>query len=260
MAIVVTSLGTNSNKSSADPWTPFSNITLAAAEMIFLCVAADDFNVTSVKWNNIVMSEDIDAGNTTLRIRFFSYYSSGGGTGDIVIDYGTFVPVAMAATLYKASGLSSSAQLDKTAIGTGDGTDALTGYTGVLSQADEVIIVASAVEDEVDDAHGAWTAGADYVSDNVQFNATNGGGDASNIQVHSATRIVTTTATMRGVDAGHDSSDWAACIASYKMAAAGGPTLNAYNKILYTSEPPTPNAWNQVKQEAGAGWKKLLYV
>lgn len=33
-----------------------------------------------------------------------------------------------------------------------------------------------------------------------------------------------------------------------------------WNKILYTSEPPTPNAWNQVKQEAGTGWKKLLYI
>ena len=39
-----------------------------------------------------------------------------------------------------------------------------------------------------------------------------------------------------------------------------GPTPNEYNKILYTSEPPTPNAWNQVKQEAGTGWRKLLYV
>ena len=39
-----------------------------------------------------------------------------------------------------------------------------------------------------------------------------------------------------------------------------GPIPNAYNKILFTSEPPTPNAWNQVKQEAGTGWKKLLYV
>lgn len=32
-----------------------------------------------------------------------------------------------------------------------------------------------------------------------------------------------------------------------------------WNKILYTNEPPTPNAWNQVKREAGTGWKKLLY-
>jgi len=39
-----------------------------------------------------------------------------------------------------------------------------------------------------------------------------------------------------------------------------GPTPDAYNKIFYTSEPPTPNAWNQVKQETGTGYHKLLYI
>lgn len=33
-----------------------------------------------------------------------------------------------------------------------------------------------------------------------------------------------------------------------------------FNKLVYTSEPPTPNAWNQVKREAGTGWRKLLYT
>jgi len=32
-----------------------------------------------------------------------------------------------------------------------------------------------------------------------------------------------------------------------------------WNKLQYTSEPPTPNAWNQLKQEVGTGYKKLLY-
>ena len=32
-----------------------------------------------------------------------------------------------------------------------------------------------------------------------------------------------------------------------------------WNRIEYTSEPPTPNAWNQVKREAGSGWKKIEY-
>jgi len=39
-----------------------------------------------------------------------------------------------------------------------------------------------------------------------------------------------------------------------------GPTPDAYNKLLYTSEPPVPNAWNQLKQEAGTGWRRLLYT
>jgi len=37
-----------------------------------------------------------------------------------------------------------------------------------------------------------------------------------------------------------------------------GPTPG-WNQLQYTSEPPTPNAWNQLKQDAGTGWKKLLY-
>jgi len=37
---------------------------------------------------------------------------------------------------------------------------------------------------------------------------------------------------------------------------AGGPE---WKQLQYTSEPPTPNAWNQLKQEAGAGYVKLLF-
>lgn len=32
-----------------------------------------------------------------------------------------------------------------------------------------------------------------------------------------------------------------------------------WTQILYTSEPPTPNAWNQLKVDTGTGWKKLLF-
>lgn len=32
-----------------------------------------------------------------------------------------------------------------------------------------------------------------------------------------------------------------------------------FKKIAYTSEPPTPNAWNQIKRDAGTGWRKLLF-
>ena len=122
-------------------------------------------------------------------------------------------------TLYKITGLDSS-PLDQTNSNTGSGTDASTNTSGLLSQNDEVVIAASAVEDEIDDSHGTWTSGTGYVSGNEQFNATNGGGDASNMQGHSVAKIVTdgTSQAYQGVDAGHDNTDWAACIASYKMA------------------------------------------
>jgi len=38
---------------------------------------------------------------------------------------------------------------------------------------------------------------------------------------------------------------------------ATGPS--GWTKLVYTSEPPTANAWNQLKQDAGTGWKKLWY-
>ena len=37
-----------------------------------------------------------------------------------------------------------------------------------------------------------------------------------------------------------------------------GPTPG-WNKIAYTSEPPTPNAWNQVKQTGSSGWVRIDY-
>jgi len=33
-----------------------------------------------------------------------------------------------------------------------------------------------------------------------------------------------------------------------------------WKQLQYASEPPTPYAWNQLKREAGTGWRKLLYA
>lgn len=52
-------------------------------------------------------------------------------------------------------------------------------------------------------------------------------------------------------------SNSAICQTSITTAATGPPP--GWNKLLYTSEPPTPNAWNQLKRDAGTGWKKLLF-
>jgi len=37
---------------------------------------------------------------------------------------------------------------------------------------------------------------------------------------------------------------------------AGGPE---WKQVQFTEEPPTPNAWNQIKQEAGVGYVKILF-
>ena len=62
------------------------------------------------------------------------------------------------------------------------------------------------------------------------------------------------------LDQGTDTFLYALMVMVAYTPSVGPPYLNQYNKILYASEPPTPNAWNQAKQDAGTGWKKLLYV
>lgn len=68
----------------------------------------------------------------------------------------------------------------------------------------------------------------------------------------------------RYFEAGDDGSSYTATVYYdlYNIDSSGYVSFGVspgWNKILYTSEPPTPNAWNQVKREAGTGWKKLEY-
>ena len=151
----------------------------------------------------------------------------------------TNTATAKAVTVYKASGIATTTPFDKSATNTGTGTSATVGPTATLSQADELIICATAVEDEIDDAHGSWTTGATYCSGNEQFDATNGGGDSSNIQVHSVAEVVTATTAQNAADGVHDSSSWAAAIATYKMASgydiSNTPTSKAFSIVAASS-------------------------
>ena len=151
----------------------------------------------------------------------------------------TNTSTAKAVTVYKASGIATTTPFDKSATNTGTGTSATVGPTATLSQADELIICATAVEDEIDDAHGSWTTGATYCSGNEQFDATNGGGDTSNIQAHSVAEVVTATTAQNAADGVHDSSSWAAAIATYKMASgydiSNTPTSKAFSIVAASS-------------------------
>lgn len=70
---------------------------------------------------------------------------------------------------------------------------------------------------------------------------------------------LTIKVTVTSTSGGGKSSDPAISWAEFEVPDGGGVTPG-WNKILYASEPPTPNAWNQVKRESGTGWKKLLYT
>jgi len=46
---------------------------------------------------------------------------------------------------------------------------------------------------------------------------------------------------------------------NYGLIDAYAALLREWEKILYTTEPPTTGAWNQVKRETGTGWMKLSF-
>ncbi len=193
MAIVVTSLGVASDKASSDPWVAFSDITLATGDALILILAADIFVLSAgLTWNSVGFdTTDVAVQNTgNVRVQIMSWYSVTGGTGDVSIPYFGDTPVAMTAALYKVTGLDSSSPVDKASSSTGSGTSASSGATAELSQADELIIGAIGVEDEIDDQTGSWVTGAGNVSGNEQQIGTNGAGDASNISLYSAAEVV----------------------------------------------------------------------
>lgn len=124
-------------------------------------------------------------------------------------------------SVYEISGLDDT-PFDKSASDTGSSTTPSSGATDTLSQADEIAIGAVGVEDEVDDMSGTWVTGAGNVSGNEQGTGTNGGGDASNVYIESAAEIVAATTAQTAAMTGIDSTNWGACVATYKGAAAPG--------------------------------------
>jgi len=228
MAIVVTSLGTAQNKASADPWTAFSSVTLASGDSIVVCLAGDGtgwlVGPPAITWNGQTLAQNVRAVNlvndTVAHSAIHSLHNVAGATGDVVIDWNP-IPVAMAAALYKVSGLATSAAFDKSAYSIGTSTTPTSTQTATLAQTDELLVGCIGTEGPNGDAAGTWDTGANQTTDNGQRLGTTGGNALTNITVAAATKIV--TATTGGIASKNsiDSRDWAACIATFKAAAGG---------------------------------------
>jgi len=224
-AIEVTLLGTGNDKATLE-YIDVSVSDIAVGNFLFCCFAVDStfdsfkyyYDGTNFEYITTPDIYALNAGNVKCGIcRIKAAHVSSNGA---FVRLDGSASEAKAVTFYKVTGLVDY-PLDKYNSSIGSGTDASTGTTGTLSQADELVIAATGVEDEIDDPHGTWSG----VTGNEQFNATNGGGDASNIQVHSVAMVVSATTALTGVDAGHDDTDWAACIATYKMETGAGPNI-----------------------------------
>lgn len=247
-ASVVTTLGTASDKSETDPWTPFSSITLATGDFLIYFWAGDnDVSETPVvTWNSITVTQDVYAIQNDVVTAIYSLYIASGATGDVVSDLIDEVEVvAQAATLYKVTGILDPTPLDLSSTQTGSGTTANSGATSTLTQADELIIGAVGVEDEIDDLNGSWTTGAGYVSGNEQQTGTNGAGDASNISIYSAAKIVSATTAQTAEVTGIDNIDWGAIVVTYKQVAGGEADIsNTPSSIAFGTVATSTTYWS----------------
>lgn len=257
MAIVVTSLGASQSKSGS---ANIINPTDWSSGDVIIVIASSDNAITESSDSTALyynhdpspasydqLASDVIATNSgnavcsILRIEATENTADATSHGIAVLDSGGD---SIAITAYKVTGLAAT-PLDKTSTGTGSSQNAASSVAAPLAQADELIVGGSAVEDEVDDAHGTITDNPDYgyLADNIQFDATNGQGDASNMQAHSAASITAVATPPEAAgwtfgDTGHDSkTDWASSIATYKaVAAAGGPTgVKTINDVAIAS-------------------------
>lgn len=136
---------------------------------------------------------------------------------------------AKSLTAYKISELDGTGK-DKTATATGSGDTISSGATAALSQADEVVIGLAGMEEEIDEK-GTWTTGTSYVSGNEQDACADRGG-AKSITTCSVAEIVSATTAQTAEMTGTGGNDWAACIATYKVAAGYSITNTPDNENI----------------------------
>ena len=237
--MAITLLGTNAGKGSSATVNLTDGIT--DGDLFIVCYSGDTAASTSngnhsvrataaIFNNSIIDAAANNAGNVVAQIHriVVSTTKAWDGTYPYVHFNSQGVGEAVSITVYKVTGLATT-PFDKSSSGTGTGTAASSGSTALLSQADEVVIGCVGGEDGGDagDLVGVWTINDPYVHGNEQKIGTTGGGDASNVNVYSAAKIVSTTGGKVAQVTGMDNIDWAACIATYKIAAAGKPFTQA---------------------------------
>lgn len=204
---------------------------VAVGDWIFFCVSGDTGAISATAFGlgaasgNLSLVKDAEAtnaGNVVTSIWSARILTADEGVFGCRAGF-TDDTDAKTLAVYSVSGLAESSPFDKSSTDTGTGTAPNSGATATLSQAEELIIGACGVEDEVDDITGTWTTGAGNVSGNEQAYGTNGGGDASNISIYAAAEVVAATTAQTAEVTGTDSIDWAAAVATYK--APSGPVV-----------------------------------
>ena len=260
-AAVVTPLGTFTDKSSTNPLTLISSLTLVEGDALIVLVANDPTAYDAISYGRVYwggtsvpsIAVSINSGQVSIRMCGLYVLAGGADTRDLTVNWDARdVPVASAESVYKVTGLAHTSwisgfdtpELDKTSTATGSSTTPSSGATATLTQADELIIGCIGVEDEIDDMGGTWTTGAGYVSGNEQQTGTNGAGDASNITIYSAAEIVSATTAQTAAMTGIDDTDWAAGVITLKIEVSAADISNSPSSKAFGTVQPSTTYWS----------------
>lgn len=119
-----------------------------------------------------------------------------------------------AANAFEYSGIATTSPLDITDLATGSTTTATTGATGTLAQADELVYTLWA-NIRSDDSFTSWDNGLSLVGNAVSINGTT----AARVRCKTATKIVSSTASVTYTGTMDFSQTWSIATATFKAAA-----------------------------------------
>jgi hypothetical protein len=196
-----------------------TNIAVAVGETVIVIVGVSGAvggTPTSVTWNGQALTlaaASPQANVSTIAAVYYKYITSGGGSGSVVVTLDIADDFAFA--IGKHDGLTST-PLDKTA---GDdnssGTGADSTNTASTSQADEFLIGGICTLGPTTDSVPTWLNSFSAGQRDGNF-----GGD--NVTLNEGTRTVSSAAAYKAAATLGTARDWAAVIATFKIAAVAG--------------------------------------
>ena len=218
MAITRTAKGTAASKAGADPWTALTSITMTTGDTIVVGVVVNNgISVAGVTWNGTSLGLDAETAVFGVCIGYvFSLANVTGGTGDIVVDFGTS-PDSTALFALSLSGIATASHVDRTTDATGASDAPSSGATAATTQNDEFLLGAVFTRGPSTDTAGTW--GGDTTTTGQRVGTT-GASANSNATASEGYDLQVATGTRTASKSGITSRSWGAAIVTYKAAAA----------------------------------------
>lgn len=205
--------------------TQLLSVTTVTGDLLIVVVALGTTRTLTITWNGITMSQDVTANNASgQKLIICSLVIATGATANVsaAASANTFAYIAST-----VSGVAQVTPLDKSSTGTGNSTAPNSGATATTAQADEICWGAHSQNSSA--PNGTWDSG--YTPNQSTY--------LSPVGVADAYLIVSSTGAQTASKTGTTSNQWAAAIATYKLAVAAfvaekhAPILQAVKRAAF---------------------------